>query len=105
MTPPLSMLAEARAGNPSADVESRYVRYMDDVTLQELRDNGEAVLDRVQAGESLTVTRAGRPVAELRPLPSRESDPAGLLDRWRNLPRLDPDDLRRDVDQVIDPLL
>ena len=99
------MLAETQAGRPSADAESWYIHYMDDVTLQELRDNGEAALDRVQAGESLIVTRAGRPVAELRPLPGREPDPTGLLDRWRNLPHLDPESIRRDIDQVIDPRL
>ena len=78
---------------------------MNDVTLQELRDNGEAALDRVQAGESLIVTRAGRPVAELRPLPRRGPDPADLLDRWRTLPHLDPEAFRRDIDQILDPLL
>jgi len=37
------------------------------VTIRELRNHGSDVIDRVEAGECLIVTRAGRPVAELRP--------------------------------------
>ena len=40
---------------------------MSTVTLLELQLQPAAVLDRVQAGESLLVVRDGRPVAELRP--------------------------------------
>ena len=39
---------------------------MDTVTIRELRNRGGEVVDRVEAGERLTVTRDGRPVA--RPL-------------------------------------
>ncbi len=63
------------------------------------------MVTRVQAGERLTVTRSGRPVAELRPLPRRGLDGATLLERWRHLPRVDPDALRRDIDQLADPSL
>ena len=73
--------------------------------MRELRNHGRAVVDRVQAGERLTVTRSGRPVAELRPLPRRGPSPATLLSRWRNLGHIDPDALRHDIDQVIDPSL
>ena len=72
---------------------------MDEVTVQELQDSGDAVIDRVHAGERLTVTRSGRPVAELRPLPRRGPDPAALLDRWHKLPHIDPVAFRRDIDQ------
>lgn len=41
---------------------------MSPITLQELTQNPEALLDRVEAGESLVVVRGGRPVAELRPV-------------------------------------
>jgi len=51
------------------------------------------------------VTRAGRPVAELRPLPRPGLDAATLLERWKNLPAVDPDRLRRDIDEVIDSSL
>ena len=47
---------------------------MAEVTVRELRNEGGRVIDRVLAGESLLVTRAGEPVAELRPLPHAALD-------------------------------
>ena len=44
---------------------------MADVASRELRNNTRAVLDRVAAGEDLTITVDGRPVAMLRPVPRR----------------------------------
>ncbi|MCQ3803788.1 MAG: type II toxin-antitoxin system prevent-host-death family antitoxin [bacterium] len=78
---------------------------MAEVTTRDLRNSGGVVLDRVLAGERLTVTRSGRPVAELRPLSRRGPDPATLLGRWRHLPHLDPVALRKHIDEVIDPSL
>lgn len=78
---------------------------MDEVTIRQLRNHGGDVVDRVQAGERLTVTRSGRPVAELRPLPRRPLDAPTLLERWRRLPLVDPDRLRADIDDVLDPSL
>lgn len=75
------------------------------MTIRELRNSGGDVIDRVLRGERLTVTRSGRPVAELRPLTRRGPDPATLLDRWRPVPHVDPDLLRQDIDRVIDPRL
>ena len=75
------------------------------ITIRELRNHGGDVVDRVAAGECLTVTRSGRPVAELRPLPRPGLDAATLLDRWKHLPIVDPDSFRRDVDEVLDPAL
>lgn len=62
-------------------------------------------MDRAEAGEHLTVTRSGRPVAELRPLPRRALDASTLLERWRHLPIIDPVRLRSDIDNVVDPSL
>jgi prevent-host-death family protein len=76
---------------------------METVTVRELRNNGGDVLDRVERGESVIVTRDGHPVAELRPLPRRSPRAAELIARRRQLPRVDPEALRRDVDAVIDP--
>lgn len=78
---------------------------MDEVTIRQLRNHGGDVVDRVQAGESLTVTRSGRPVAELRPLPRRPLDASTLLERWRRVPQVDPERLRADIDAVLDPSL
>ena len=75
------------------------------VTIRELRNRGGHVLDRVSRGETLTVTRDGRPVAELRPLPVQPASADELLARWRRLPRVDAVGLRRDIDSVLDPAL
>ena len=76
---------------------------MADVTIRELRNHGGAVVDRVAAGERLTVTRDGRPVAELRPYRSTPLSAAFLLRRWRRLPIVDAGLLRAELDALIDP--
>jgi prevent-host-death family protein len=76
---------------------------MEIVTVRELRNNGGEVLDRVERGESVIVTRDGHPVAELRPLPRRSPRAAEMIARRKRLPRVDPESLRRDVDAVFDP--
>lgn len=73
--------------------------------MRELRNKGAEVIERVERGETLTVTRNGRPVAELRPLPRPRYDTATLIERWRHLPQIDYDRLRRDIDEIIDPSL
>lgn len=78
---------------------------MSEVTIRELRNHGGAVVDRVAAGEHVVVTRAGKPVAELRPLGKEPLSAAALIDRRRRLPRLDPGRLRDDIDAVLDPSL
>ena len=78
---------------------------MADVTIRDLRNHGGEVIDRVQAGERVTITRSGRRVAELRGLPGTGSDAATLLERWRQLPHVDPVGLRRDVDEIVDQSL
>ncbi len=75
---------------------------MDTVTIRELRNRGGEVVDRVEAGVHVTVTRDGRPVAELRPLRPRGLRAAELVERWRRLPPLDPGALRQDIDALID---
>ncbi|MDE0269227.1 MAG: type II toxin-antitoxin system prevent-host-death family antitoxin [Acidimicrobiaceae bacterium] len=75
------------------------------VTIRELRNHGGAVIDRVQTGECLTVTRLGRPVAELHPLTRTGPDPTTLLERWSRLPHINPEALRHDIDQIVDPSL
>ncbi|MGC2192396.1 MAG: type II toxin-antitoxin system prevent-host-death family antitoxin [Candidatus Dormiibacterota bacterium] len=71
------------------------------VTIRELRNHGGAVVDRVSAGETVTVTRDGHPVAELRPLRASALSAAVLLERWHRLPEVDPSALRTDVDTVL----
>lgn len=78
---------------------------MAEVTMRDLRNHGGDVVDRVQRGEHLTVTRSGRPVAELVPVRRPAVKAAALLARWRHLPPVDPDQLRADVDDVADARL
>ncbi len=41
---------------------------MAEASIRELRNHGGEVIDRVAAGERVTITRDGKAVAELRPL-------------------------------------
>ena len=78
---------------------------MDNISVRELRNNGGRVLQRVAGGETLTVTMDGRPIAELRPLPGRGLTAATLLQRWRRLPPVDAQQLRADLDGVLNASL
>lgn len=48
-----------------------YGRRMTDVASRELRNSTRSVLARVEAGESITITVDGRPVATLEPIEHR----------------------------------
>ncbi len=48
-----------------------YIRRMTEVASRELRNNTRSVLARVEAGEDVTITVDGRPVAVLHPLGRR----------------------------------
>ena len=74
----------------------------DSVSVRDLRNNGGDVLRRVERGERLVVTRDGTPVAELTPLARRSVSPRELIRRRRNLPPVDVDALRSDIDSVMD---
>lgn len=73
--------------------------------MRELRNHGGYVLERVQRGETLAVTKDGRPVAELRPIGRRSLATAELVARAKRLPKVDPDRLRADIDAVLDQSL
>lgn len=75
---------------------------MSEVSIRELRNHGGDVINRVVAGERITVTRDGHAVAELRPLGRPALSVSVLQRRWSRLPALDPDALRRDLDRVLD---
>lgn len=78
---------------------------MSEVSIRELRNHGGDVVDRAAKGERFTITRSGKPVAEIRPL-GREPVPLGMvIARRRRLPLVDPDRLRKDLDQILDPAL
>ena len=74
------------------------------VTIRELRNQGGQVLDRVLAGEQLTITRDGQPVAELSQL-SIPTNLTTLKKRAAKLKAIDPISLRNDLDEIVDPWL
>lgn len=78
---------------------------MDTIPQKQLRNEVGDVLRRVEAGETFTVTVAGRPVAELGPAHRRRwvSGPA-LAEIWQGPPprRLE-DDLARLGAELSDP--
>ena len=76
---------------------------MADVSIRDLRNRGGEVVDRAARGELITITRAGRRVAELRPLTRPGLSAEALVERWRHLPAVDPGALRREIDEVVNP--
>ena len=78
---------------------------MSEVSIRELRNRGGDVVDRAARGEQITITRAGKAVAELRPASHPPLAAETLLARRRPLPLVDPARLRTDVDETIDSTL
>ena len=78
---------------------------MSEATIRDLRNHGGEVIDRVRAGERITITRDGEPVAELRPLARRPLAAAALVELFRALPPVDPRRFRADVDRIVDQSL
>lgn len=76
---------------------------MANVTIRDLRRHTGHVMDRVEGGEHLIVTRFGEAVAELRPLQTRALTASVLLDHWHRLPVLDEVAFLRDVDAALNP--
>lgn len=57
-------------------------------------------MDAVEGGETLVVTRNGRPVAELRPIRDRRSTPLDEIQKhFALLPRMSYASLRADIDE------
>jgi prevent-host-death family protein len=75
---------------------------VDEVSVRELRNYGGHVLDRVQQGETVTITRDGAPVAMLSPLPKPHVSTRVILERWQHIPKIDGEQLRRDLAELLD---
>jgi prevent-host-death family protein len=75
---------------------------MGEVSIRELRDDGGDSVDRVARGERITITRAGKPVAELRPASDPPLGVEALLARWRTVPTVDAAVLRVEIDEALD---
>ncbi|WP_378736557.1 type II toxin-antitoxin system Phd/YefM family antitoxin [Nocardia brasiliensis] len=70
------------------------------ISQREFRNNSAAVMDAVEAGETFRVTRNGVEVAELRPVHRRRRLTAEeLVERHRNLPRVDYAQMRKEADE------
>jgi prevent-host-death family protein len=76
---------------------------MASVSIRDLRNHGGDVVDRVARGEKVTITRAGKPVAQLGPITRPALSATVLLERRRRLPRVDAASLRADFDGLLDP--
>ena len=73
------------------------------ITQRELRNYSGAVLREVQAGQAITVTRNGVPVAELRPIAQRRFVPrATIAAAARHAAPVDRKRFRADLDAVVD---
>lgn len=75
---------------------------MSEVSIRELRNHGGEVVERAARGEAITITRAGKRVAELRALGKTPLTADTLLQRWRHLPLIDPQQLRTEIDELVD---
>jgi prevent-host-death family protein len=75
------------------------------VPQKELRNNIGEVLRRAEAGEEITITVAGRPVAQLGPAARRRWVSGARLDQvWDTpAPRSMDEDLERFPGQLVDP--
>jgi len=78
---------------------------MKTVTIRDLRNRSAEVLAQVARGETLIVTRDGEPIAELRPLRRSAYSTAELIEHRRNLPPMDYEKLREELDDIMDPSL
>ncbi|NKX88576.1 type II toxin-antitoxin system Phd/YefM family antitoxin [Nocardia coubleae] len=73
---------------------------MRQISQRELRNNSAAVMDAVEAGETILVTRNGVEIAEVRPVSRRRRRSAEeLVVRHRGLPRVDYAAMRREADE------
>ena len=72
------------------------------ISQRELRNDSGAILREVQAGQAITVTRNGVPVAELRAVSPRRFVPrAAIALAAQSAPRVAAEALRTDLDAVV----
>lgn len=78
---------------------------MPEVSIRDLRNHGGDVVDRAARGEQITITRSGRPVAELRGLAREPLRAEELIARRRNVPPADYEAMRAELDSIVDQSL
>ena len=73
------------------------------ITQRELRDESDDIMRRLEAGETFVITRRGVPIGELVPIRRRRFAPRGeIAAAFGGLPPIDVDQLRSDIDRLID---
>ena len=71
------------------------------ITQRELRNQSAAVMDAVERGETIRITRHGKEVAELRPVASDAYvDTASILHAFAGLPDIDLAEMRAQEDDL-----
>src|SRR5579872_3195041 len=74
-----------------------------EITSDELHERGNEIMERLDAGEVLIITRDGIPIAELRPLRRRYFVPKEVaFDAFRGAPRIDVAKMRTELDVAVD---
>jgi len=74
------------------------------VSIRELRNHGGEIVDRAAKGEQITITRDGKPVAQLTAL-NPEPTSEVILERFRGMAPIDYEQFRADVDEVMGALV
>jgi antitoxin (DNA-binding transcriptional repressor) of toxin-antitoxin stability system len=76
-----------------------------EASLRELNVHASALARRAQAGETVTITDRGRPIAELGPHRSgfRFARKADVVQTFKTVPAVEAERFRRDLDAVVDP--
>jgi len=73
------------------------------ISQRELRNNSGKIMSELDRGKSFIVTRNGVPVGELTPLRRhRFVQAAAAVELFRNVPSVDYDNFRADLDAVVD---
>jgi antitoxin (DNA-binding transcriptional repressor) of toxin-antitoxin stability system len=73
------------------------------ITQRELRDDSDDIMRQLEAGETFVITRRGMPVGELVPIRRRRfASRAEIAAAFGGAPRIDVDQLRSDLDRLID---
>lgn len=77
-----------------------------EITQRQLRNDSGEIMRRLGSGEEFVVTRNGVPVGELTPYRRHEFVPTDIIDAvFRTAPRIDPERLRADIDEIVDQSL
>ena len=76
-----------------------------EISQRDLRMRSREIMDAVERGDTFIVTRDGRGIGQLVPMrPRRTFVPREeLIELGRNLPAIDADAFRADIDAVADP--